>query len=422
MEHVNNKVYLALFIFVFVFSILVNIFNINILKNSDNRYDYSLVHNSTIGSPDNAFYVPQIKNYLNGDGFTLNPKDPVMSVRRTPGYPLFYGIHYSIFGEENAHKIIPYTQSIIFALSAVVFGLTVVLITKSAIMGYLLTLLYGTSIFFVGYLFYTITEGIHPELVVFSLYYASKFFYDKKLFLYRNLVFSTIFCAMATLTRPVDGILLVTLILAILVNNKLDLYTRFKSISVVVLVFGLIFTPWVVHNYNKVGEFVFLEKYYQGRSGEGYGIKHDSLSSWMRAWGYPPPGDALLLHASIYSDINTNNQLSTIESFIEGAVPEHAYVGYSKDELYNALILYKDCINITVKKHSNRGSRPDSEFIKKDNNGVGFIDSMQTKLGKKPLECEVSVSEIFDKFSEKIKYLFVVLSIYSIVLRVQFLL
>ena len=54
-----------------------------------------ILYGATLDSPDNAWYLNQIKNYLDGLGFTIDPLDPIYSVRRTPGYPIFYGIHYS---------------------------------------------------------------------------------------------------------------------------------------------------------------------------------------------------------------------------------------------------------------------------------------------------------------------------------------
>jgi hypothetical protein len=398
----NSKIYLILLLFVFSFSIVVNLLNIDTMQNSADRYGNELVHNSTIWSVDNPWYVTQIKNYLNGDGFTINPEDPIMSMRRTPGYPLFYGAHYALFGEEIAHKIIPYTQSIIFALSAVAFGIAVSLITNNAIMGYIMTLVYGTSLFFVGYLFYTVTESLHPELVVFSLFYATKFFYSKERYSSKYVVLAAVFCAMATFTRPVDGVLLIALILSILVSKRLDFPKRLQSIFIVFSIFVVISTPWIIHNYNKIGEFVFLEKYYQSGSFGGFGAKHEALSGWLKSWGHAPPANGLSLHNKISSDLDTDNRYSTIENFVDKVVPKYAYVGYSKDELFSALVMYQDCISIRLKKYDGRTN------LKKGREMWGRsiqpIDLMKTKWGEQPLECESKVSSKFYNFEEKIKH------------------
>jgi len=410
-RRINSGVLFALFVFTFMFSILVNMLNIDTIKSDKERYTYTLIHDSSIWSPDNSFYTTQVKNYLNGDGFTLNPEDPIMSVRRAPGYPLFYGVHYGVLGEELAHKVIPYTQSIIFSLSVVAFSIAVTLITNSVIMGYSLSLLYGTSIFFVGYLFHTITEGVHPELAVFSLYYISKFLYSKKVH-YRYIVLSGIFCAMTTLTRPIDGVLLISLILTLIAFNKFGLFARYKSILILIIVFVVMFAPWVVHNYYKIGEFVFLEKYYQSSSLGAYGAKHESLGRWMRAWGHSPPAHGLKLHQDIRSDIGKKNRLSAIESFIDNNVPKYAYIGYSKDDLHQALVLYQKCIDMQIETYTDKINRQrlfSSKGVGRKSKvidsvrGTEIVDPMQIKWGEKPLECEANVVSIFDNFSNKIK-------------------
>jgi hypothetical protein len=396
--------YLTLFFFIFLFSIFINTLNINVLINNPDRYTGDLVHNSTIRSVDNPWYTTQIKNYIDGNGFTINPEDPIMSVRRTPGYPLFYGIHYVIFGEKNAHKIIPYTQSMIFALSAVAFGATVSLITNSVVVGYILTLLYGTSLFFVGFLFHTITEGIHPSFIVFSLYYAARYFYGKRKFSYKYIILATFFCAIATLIRPINGILFIALIFSILANGKLYFEKRIKSTLLSILFFALIFSPWVAHNYNKIDEFVLLEKYNQSGAFGGFGAKQESLAKWIRSWGGPEPSHGTGLHLSISNDLNTNDKLYTIENFIEKSVPKYAYVGYSKSELFAALVAYQDCINVRIKKYSSRTSQSDLNSAREIwGPGTKPIDLMKTKWGEPPLKCELKVASIFDNFREKIK-------------------
>ena len=406
----NKFVLFTIFILSFLFSIFVNLQNIDTIKNDKARYVYTLVHDSTIWSPDNSFYTTQIKNYLNGDGFTLNPEDAVMSVRRTPGYPIFYGMHYSVLGEEWAHKVIPYTQTFIFSLSVVAFFIIVVLITSSVTTGYLLSILYGTSIYFVGYLFHTITEGIHPELIVFSLYYASKFLYEDKAS-YKYIILSAIFCALATLTRPIDGVFIISIALSVLAFNKINIVGRIKKTMILIIVFITMFIPWVAHNYYKIGEFVFLEKYYQSSSLGAYGAKHESLGRWLRSWGYSPPAHGLKLHQNIRLDINKKNKLATIEDFVDNKVSEYAYVGYSKDELRHALVLYQNCISKQLDNYNKSNQK--NKTLASDKVGKSkvldiirkteVVDPMQIKWGEKPLICEETVSLIFDKFTNNIK-------------------
>ena len=78
---------------------------------------------------------------------------------------------------------------------------------------------------------------------------------------------------------------------------------------------------------------------------------------------------------------------------------------YSKGELFSALVAYQNCINIRIKKYSNRTSQSDLDSARKMwGPNIQSIDLMKTKWGDKPLECELSVTSIFDNFTDKIKH------------------
>lgn len=81
-------------LFFSLFSFDVNSLNIKNYNNDELVYGY------TILSPDNTHYTPPIKHILDNTGYTCPPSDKGMQVRRVPGYSLFYGIHYLIFGEK----------------------------------------------------------------------------------------------------------------------------------------------------------------------------------------------------------------------------------------------------------------------------------------------------------------------------------
>lgn len=92
------------------FTVLVVAFSLNMLnvsciwKQTDTGNEFlnkNLVYNQTIFSIDNSWYLPQIHNFLAGKGFTCDTTDPRQAVRRTPVYPMFYGIHYLLFGEKK---------------------------------------------------------------------------------------------------------------------------------------------------------------------------------------------------------------------------------------------------------------------------------------------------------------------------------
>ena len=378
----NKLINIAFFFISLLYSISINRLNISIINNSNDSDHLLLVHGSTIVSPDDVWYNSQIKNYLNGDGFTIDPSDKVMSVRRTPGYPLFYGIHYALLGEELAHNFIPYTQSLIFALSVIALGSILRLISSSVVFGYTIMALYGTSLYPTSYLFYTITESIHPAFVIFSLYFLIKYIYDKNRLKY--IILSGIFCAIATLIRPTNGILIITLFGTLLFYGSNNIRHKIKLILILILSFAFMFAPWVIHNYIKVERFIPLEDYAHNHTYGGYGEKNMALYSWWSSWGAP---SGVNLHQEIMHDIFTDNPHKSIKKFVYETVPEYAYVGYSKVELFDTLAQYQKCIEEGIKLNDNNFD----------------INTLRAKWGESPIPCEISVSDRFYNLRNKIK-------------------
>ena len=138
----------------------------NILTNAG-----SLVHNSTIWSIDNEFYLPQAKNLIEGHGLIPDKSNLYSAVRRTPGYSLFYAAHLFAFGEEKAHQLLPISQIILFALSVICLASGVFNFTGNRGLSSLTGILYGLSPFAIGNLYFTVTEGIHYSIVLFSFYF-----------------------------------------------------------------------------------------------------------------------------------------------------------------------------------------------------------------------------------------------------------
>jgi hypothetical protein len=206
---------------------------------------------------------------------------------------------------------------------------------------------------------------------------------------------------LAVLVRPTNGILFVTIIISILVDNQVLVQQKIKSAIYATLIFGLIFAPWILHNYIKVEKFIPLEAYYEDEPFGGWGSKHTALINWWLSWGNP---DALALHSDMSADLGSSDRYLTIRKFTDTVVPEYTYVGYSKQDLYSALVLYQDCIDTRLKKYNAVTTEEDIK-IGREKWGIGInaIDLMRTKWGELPPKCESNVSLLFSQFENKLK-------------------
>jgi hypothetical protein len=304
----------------------------------------STMYGYTIYNVDHEWYLPQVHHLVNGEGFTLDPLNPEMRVRRTPVYPLFYGIHYLLFGEEKSFLVIRYTQLLLMALGGILLGLVVLNYTGNARWARTSTILYSFSPFIFVFAYHTITEGLTPLLVILPVYFASRFHREKK---NRLLVYCGLCLALTLLNRPLTGILLPALLLSWLPQRPL-LVSRVKSYFVqctlvaLAMVAGLL--PWVVRNYFATGgELVVLEKYYYDDPMD-FGAGHYYFREWISCWANPATVSAEQFSTQLRRNIamgNIHND-STIDAFLD-AVPPYGYAGTSKEEVRSALLQLNAC-------------------------------------------------------------------------------
>jgi len=339
-----------------------------------------IIYASTLGSPDNDWYLNQIKNYLNGLGFTIDPLDPVYAVRRTPGYPVFYGLHYLLLGESGAHKVIPYTQTFLHALAAVYLFKTAKLLFTNSRIAFWSGILYGLSPFVVSFLFMTITESFFPAMIVFALYLSVSAYVEKSLL--RSL-YAGIMMAIVVLISPRNILLLLFFIPLLFYFSNL---TRQQVIKINLLILsGFILTmlPWTVRNYLIFDKFVPLETYYLNHTIGDENIKNIALYRWWSTWGSP---EGVRLHTAIRNDIYTDKPYKSIDAFIDHEVPSWVYNVENKSHLRKLLIDYQNCIVGNMKLNGGRRLRyPEKPDISEYRISAGFDEFTHKICSQYPL-------------------------------------
>jgi len=304
------------------------------------RNGKSVVQGSTIWSIDNFWYLTQPKNFLEGKGFLLDPQNSHTAVRRTPGYSIFYMIHMVLFGEKYAHRIIPYSQSFLFAFSALALALSVFNFTQSGKKAFLTGIIYGCNPFTSGFVYYTITEAIHPAFAIFGLYFLSK---ALQVNFNKNGFLAGLFFAIACLIRPLNGLALAAGIVMLFFGTSDSYYNKLKKILVVCFGFLTLLLPWTIRNYIVTkGEIVMLEKIYH-EDPMYMGKKQTYLSKWWMCWGNPRQ-EAFI--DSLKSEITTGQE-GYISRFLVD-LPAYSIRGYTKNELSRVLHEYKDCMHSEI--------------------------------------------------------------------------
>lgn len=370
----NNTEALIIFIISFGFSIASNLANIYVSHLMYGASD-GVLYGSTIYSPDNAWYLNQIKNYLDGLGFTIDPLDPIYAVRRTPGYPLFYGVHYVLLGESGAHNLIPYTQTFLHALAAVALFKTAKMIFPCQRAAFWVGILYGLSPFVVSFLFLTITESLFPSVIVFSMYFSVSAYYKNSLL---SALYAGALLAVAVLISPRNILLSVFIFSLLFYFGSIRKQLALKINLVFICAFIIMMTPWAIRNYLVFDEFVPLEVYHLNHAMEDQNIKNIALYRWWSTWGSP---EGVRLHREISVDIYSDNPYKSIDTFINNEVPLWVYNVESKSYLRALLIDYQKCML----------------------RGIELNGGRRLRYPEKPDLCEYQVSDGLNSFAEKIK-------------------
>lgn len=351
-----SKKYLLLASFILALYVLsINEYNNYLIRrnNTENNIKNarSLLYNSSVYSIDNVWYVSQIKNYLNGSGFTVNPEKNNYSVRRTPVYPLFYGLHYIIFGEAGSYYYIRFTQLLIYILATIALFYAVYNFTEDKKIALGCTLLYGFNPSLVSFLYYTITEAVSPSLVCFIVYFLSLCKkYDRK----KDWIFAGLFFAIGALCRPSIFFLSIGILFFIFYINRKSVRNIFWSILYFILGASILFAPHVIRNYRNAKEFILLEKYYGDPM--DYGMPNIELRNWISCWMNP---------ADYTSETISNNMINAIsfdtsktkEMVLKDEMqklPARGLLANSKSSIKDAYSSLFDYYNIKIHSHNQK--------------------------------------------------------------------
>lgn len=348
---IEKRSILKLFLTALFFAILINELNIAYIEyvNPANKNigNASLVHSSTVYSIDNSFYLPQIKNLIAGHGYTTDPKEPEMMVRRTPIYPLFYGSIYYLFGEKYCHFIIRYVQVLLFAVSAVLIFFSVYNLFHLKKWALASAYLYALCPFVASYCYFTLPEALYPFLVVLSLFSFSLYFKTKK---NQHLVYTGAAIGLAFLTKPTTGVLLIGvlayLFISLFKNGNKILRAPKKLLCFAVLIgsFFIILLPWTIRNYKITQEIIVAEKYYNNAP-MNFGKAHIELRFLTSCWTNPANLSTEVFSNRLIHNIK-QNRIEQNKQHIDEYIskwPQHAFKGFNGNDLREAIHSLHDC-------------------------------------------------------------------------------
>ncbi len=246
----------------------------------------------TVGTNDDASYLNPPLNYLTTNTWYEDYYGGKIGYFiRPPGYGLIYLAIYKCVGAIRVLTYLKLLQLLLFSLSVYCFYYIAFAVLQMRRLALFVSALYGLSPFAIGFLYYTLTEGVSPALLlgfVFFLFKANDANTSTKtntFFFIAALLFSFLF-----LVRPVLGIFGL-LLPTFIIYNKFK--TSVKAIAIQIVTFGLtalsLMIVWQVRNYRIAGEYVGLHPVYYADGNTNF--RPPFREYWRFAGGWAERGD-----------------------------------------------------------------------------------------------------------------------------------
>lgn len=206
---------------------------------------------------------------------------------RAPGYGLFYlGLLYLADFPQTLH-LLKMAQLLLFAVSVYWFYHISSALLKNRSLAFITTCIYGLSPFHIGFLYYTLTEGITPQLLLAYVFTLVRAFYHEKSS--SKIVYYTLASAILSfifITRPVLTIFGLLLPLFIVADYG---YHNLKQLSKKLFLYGAIACSlmliWQIRNYKVAHEVVGLYPIYHNETNNMFRPTLLALWNFNKSWG-----------------------------------------------------------------------------------------------------------------------------------------
>lgn len=272
----NNQIYLLYFIL--LFSLFIRL---AFLLNGAELY-YGPGDNKYLNN-DSFSYTNSFLNLINTGHYTHNPDNPEASYGRLPGYPLFWGIHYLIFGQEHVKVAVAVTQILLDCLAVyLIFGIISTII-KSRTAPYIGAFLYACYPFIIIWTTIQGTEALASFLTILFFYCLFCLKPGKK-----KILLVAICLAMCFYFREYLGILIVSAFIFFYFEG--NFISFIKSSFALGILFFLFYIPWPIRNYLHSHQIILIKTTTAGY--DRYAVDVNSCRSWIYCW--TPDADTYL--------------------------------------------------------------------------------------------------------------------------------
>lgn len=231
---------------------------------------------------DDLSYLRPVENFVETGVWKDKVAGDISYFLRSPGYGIFYWISILI-SPSNPLFILKIIQLLFFTISVYCLFYASNFFIKNRRVSYLLTLIYGVSPFAIGFLYYSLTEGITPAFMIIYLFFLVK---GKQVEDIRNknkwFLIAALWFAFLFILRPALGVFGMLLLVFVF-------FSYLKQRVLKIILFGCIAASfmlvWQIRNYLIADKIVGLHPIYYPDNTNIYRPTLSAFWDFFKTWG-----------------------------------------------------------------------------------------------------------------------------------------
>jgi hypothetical protein len=236
-----------------------------------------------VKTADDISYLRPAENYYQKGIWRDNNPGRQSYFLRTPGYGFFRYSLMVLFGQEQSYFYFKYVQLLLFGISVLLLFYIALLIGLPLPYALLLEGLYGLTPFASGFIYYSISEGITPALMIGYTYFLLAGYKRNKASYF---LLAALLLAYIGLTRPLLLLFGAALPLAIYWSGLSLSFSRkmlftFLNCFIALAPLGM----WALRSANIAGEYVGIYPIYYAENNSQFRPTHQAIWEFERSYG-----------------------------------------------------------------------------------------------------------------------------------------
>ena len=353
----NSSIAIVIAFFSLVMAFAYNELNLVAIKTSqasphilEPKYDW-------IKTADDASYLRPAENYYYHAVWKDNNAGRQSYFLRTPGYGLFRYTLMCLMGFERSYHLFKYVQVLLFGISVLLLYYIAIFIGLPHRYALIAEAIYGLTPFASGFLYYSLTEGITPALMIgFTFFLLFAYRYHR----FSAFILAVLIMAYIGLTRPV--LLLFGAALPVAVWWTLAGFSFRKKILAVILTAVIALSPisiWALRNATIAGQYVGVYPIYYPENNSQYRPTHAAIWEFEKAYGT----EGVDFHKTMVPLWIATCKGDTADIYIDNiisAYPDFVRQNIGENRLRNSFIQYRQSITYQCSVYPQHSAMPDT--------------------------------------------------------------